>query len=577
MTDNQDTTPESPQGVDRKAEAGCPVMHGSATAQGSESENPLTDSLQPATNRRPHTNRTGGPTASTCSRCASTRQVQPARRGVRLLRGVQEARPRRELSADVVDVLKTARTGGPPTSATTAAADDPDELAPRRHLPDLRRPRRRRRGLAALRPAQQLARQRQPRQGPPPALAGEAEARPEDLVGRPAGPTPAPSRWRTWASRPSASPSAARTPGSPRRSLGPRGTWLGDERYSGERELEKTLAAVQMGLIYVNPEGPRATPTRCLPRTTSATRSRRMAMNDEETVALIAGGHTFGKTHGAADPDVGRPRAGGRPARGAGPGLEEHVRLRYRQGRHHLRPRGHLDRRPTRGATATSSSSSSTSGSWRRARRGARQWVAKDAEAIIPGPTRTRRQAPADDADHRPGAAVGPGLRGDLAPLPGEPQRVRRSLRPGVVQAAPPRHGPGRPLPRPGVPEAQIWQDPVPAPERTPHRRRRRRGVKAAVAEPASRVASSSRPRGPRPRRSAPPTSAVAPTVAASGSSRSAAGRSTSPSSSRRRDKLEAVRARTTPRRQRQVTFADMVVLAGTVGVEQAARRAGVR
>ena len=82
---------------------------------------------------------------------------------------------------------------------------------------------------------------------------------------------------------------------------GPEGKWLADERYSGDRDLQNPLAAVQMGLIYVNPEGPNGNPDPVAAARDIRETFRRMAMNDEETVALIAGGHTFGKTHGAGD------------------------------------------------------------------------------------------------------------------------------------------------------------------------------------------------------------------------------------------------------------------------------------
>jgi catalase-peroxidase len=97
--------------------------------------------------------------------------------------------------------------------------------------------------------------------------------------------------------------------------LGPEGKWLADERYSGDRDLENPLAAVQMGLIYVNPEGPNGMPSAVASGHDIRETFARMAMNDEETVALVAGGHTFGKTHGAGPATHVGPEPEGAPSK----------------------------------------------------------------------------------------------------------------------------------------------------------------------------------------------------------------------------------------------------------------------
>jgi catalase-peroxidase len=168
---------------------------------------------------------------------------------------------------------------------------------------------------------------------------------------------------------------------------GPEATWLGDERYSGDRELEKPLGAVQMGLIYVNPEGPNGNPDPLAAARDIRETFGRMAMNDEETVALIAGGHTFGKTHGAADPDQfvsAEPEAapieeqgfGWKNSFGSGKGrdaITSGLEVTWTQ-------------TPTQWSNKFFENLFGFEWELEQSPAGANQWVAKDAEAVIPGP-----------------------------------------------------------------------------------------------------------------------------------------------------------------------------------------------
>ncbi|KOG11795.1 MULTISPECIES: catalase/peroxidase HPI [Streptomyces] len=165
---------------------------------------------------------------------------------------------------------------------------------------------------------------------------------------------------------------------------GPETTWLGDERYTGDRELENPLGAVQMGLIYVNPEGPNGTPDPIAAARDIRETFRRMAMNDEETVALIAGGHTFGKTHGAGPADhVGAdPEAAPLEQQGFG------WKSTYRSGKGPDAITSGLEvtwtTTPTQWGNGFFKNLFEYEYELSKSPAGAHQWVAKNAEAIIP-------------------------------------------------------------------------------------------------------------------------------------------------------------------------------------------------
>jgi catalase-peroxidase len=229
--------------------------------------------------------------------------------------------------------------------------------------------------------------------------------------------------------------------------------WLGDKRYTGDRELENPLAAVQMGLIYVNPEGPNGNPDPLAAARDIRETFGRMAMNDDETVALIAGGHTFGKTHGAADPGkyVGREPAAA--------GIEEQSlgwKNTFGSGN-----AGHTITSGLEGAWTTTPTKWSNNFFWNlfgyeweltKSPAGAHQWKPKHAmgAGTVPDAHDPGKTPCAFHAHDRPLPALRPRLRENLPAFLRKPGRVCRCLRPGLVQADAPRYGSPRPLPRSG-------------------------------------------------------------------------------------------------------------------------------
>src|ERR1051325_3413315 len=165
---------------------------------------------------------------------------------------------------------------------------------------------------------------------------------------------------------------------------GPEGTWLGDERYSGERELQKPLGAVQMGLIYVNPEGPNGKPDPVAAAYDIRDTFARMAMNDEETVALIAGGHTFGKTHGAGDPSFMGPEPEGAVIEDQGLGWRSKHGTGFGADTITGGPEVTWSQTPTKWSNNYFENLFKHEWELEKSPAGAQQWRAKDAEATIP-------------------------------------------------------------------------------------------------------------------------------------------------------------------------------------------------
>ena len=265
---------------------------------------------------------------------------------------------------------------------------------------------------------------------------------------------------------------------------GPETEWLEDNRYSGDRELQEPLGAVQMGLIYVNPEGPNGNPDPLASARDIRETFRRMAMNDEETVALIAGGHTFGKTHGAGPAENVGPDPEAAPLEEQGLGWKSTYGTGVGKDAITSGIEVTWTYHPTRWDNEFLHILFAYEWELFQSPAGANQWRPKGGaggdmvpEAFGDG------QARAADADVGPGAARRPDLRADRPPFRRRPGGVRRRVRPRVVQAGPPRHGTARALPRPRGP-VRGADLAGPGAGRRPRACRRRRHRRAQAGDP---------------------------------------------------------------------------------------------
>ncbi|MCD9197196.1 catalase/peroxidase HPI [Aeromicrobium wangtongii] len=463
MNDSQ--TPESPQGIDSKTEAGCPVMHDSAAAHGSESENPAIDSPTPKTGGRPRTNKDWWPNQVDLSVLhAHSSKANPLGPDFVYAEEFKKL-DLSELRRDIVEVLNTSQDWWPADfghygglfirmswhAAGTyrifdgrgGAGEGNQRFAPLNSWPD----------NANLDKARRLLWPVKQKHGQKISWADllvyAGTVAMEDMGFTTFG--FAFGREDVW---------------EPEEIIwGPEDTWLGDERYSGDRELEEALGSVQMGLIYVNPEGPNGNPDPLASARDIRATFARMAMNDEETVALIAGGHTFGKTHGAGDADLVGPEPEAAPLEEQGLGWKS----QYGSGKGADAITSGLEvtwtSTPTRWSNDFFKFLFKYEWELTKSPAGAYQWVAKDAEDIVPGPA-------ADSPKRKPTM-----LTSDLA-LRFDPEYEKISRRfmenPNEFSTAFAKawykllHRDMGPIDRylgPWVPEPQLWQDPVPAPE----------------------------------------------------------------------------------------------------------------
>jgi len=251
---------------------------------------------------------------------------------------------------------------------------------------------------------------------------------------------------------------------------GPEDTWLGDERYSGERELSGPLAAVQMGLIYVNPEGPNGDPDPLAAAKDIRETFSRMAMNDEETLALIVGGHTFGKTHGAVSPDHIGPEPEGAPIEQQGLGW--HNSVNGGNGAHTLTSglEGAWTKAPTKWDNGFLENLLEYEWELTESPAGAKQWrpVNPEAQDTVPDAhDPSKRHAPmmlTTDLALKVDPIYGPIARRFYE----NPDELAGAFAKAWYKLLHRDMGPVSRYLGPWVPEPQLWQDPVPEAEHEP-------------------------------------------------------------------------------------------------------------
>jgi catalase-peroxidase len=245
---------------------------------------------------------------------------------------------------------------------------------------------------------------------------------------------------------------------------GPEDTWLGDERYSGDRELANTLGAVQMGLIYVNPEGPNGKPDPVAAARDIRETFARMAMNDEETVALIAGGHTFGKCHGAGDAKHIGPEPEGCPIHSQGLGWKNS--FGSGKGRHTITSglEGAWTNQPTRWSNAYLTFLFKYEWELTTSPAGAKQWTPKNPEEkdLVPDAHDPKKRHPPMMLTTDLALRFDPKYEPIARRFQAHPDQFADAFARAWFKLL---HRDMGPLPRylgPWVPAPQLWQDPVP-------------------------------------------------------------------------------------------------------------------